>query len=302
MESVSDAQQSAVACKELTFRDIRWPAYIPIAIGIGLLIWLYMPIFRWWHGMWRMEDSYYSHGYLIPPISGFVVWLKRKRLSEMVVQPWGPGFVLVAFALIGAIVAAWASASSVCGLTVPLAVAGISLVLLGWAITRELAFPIGFLYFMCVLPTFLLTMISFRIQMLSTAGATLILRALTFDAYHEGASIILPNVTVLVGSPCSGFRMSITLLALLALFLFLTEGPRWGRVFLLFAAIPLAVCVNSIRIAMVALVGEFMGDGAMRFFHDQIAGPIEIVLAFTMLLLLARLVKCLKFNSMLMSS
>ena len=217
------------------------------------------------------------------------------------IEPSALGYPILILALIAAVAAVAASAWSVNGLTFPMVVAGMALIFLGRAIAMELAFPIGFLYFMCVLPTFLLTMLSFRIQMLSTAGATLILRIITFDAYRQGATIILPNVTVLIGSPCSGFRMSITLLALSVLFLFFTQGPRWGRVFLLAATIPLAVFVNSIRIAMVAIVGELMGSDAMHAFHDHAAGLIEIVLAFALLLLLARLVKCLNFNSMLTS-
>jgi len=171
------------------------------------------------------------------------------------------------------------------------------LVLFGRAMARQSGFPIAYLYFMCVLPTFLLTMLSFRIQMLSTKGGTMLLRLLGFDAYREGAMITLPNIEVLVGAPCSGFRLLISLFAFSVLFAYLKEGPLWGRLSLVAITLPLSLLVNSIRITFIAIVGEFMGSDAMLAFHDY-SGYIVLVLAFVALSLFARLVGCRRFSSM----
>ena len=298
---MSGKEGNKVSEGTISIQDLRWQAYVPTALCLLLVGLLYWPTFTWWYGDWMNKESYYSHGILIPPISLFIIWLQKQRLKSIPLRPDALGFAIVLLGLVCTLVATLASARTVIGLPFPLVLFGMVLVLFGRQMARQLAFPIGYLYFMCVLPAFLITMLSFRIQMLSTAGATLMLRALSFDAYREGAMIIMPNLPVYVGAACSGFKMSVTLVAITTLFLYVTEGPRWGRVVLLVSTLPLAVFVNSVRIALVSIVGEYSGSGPMQFFHDNVAPYIEIVMAFALLLLIGRLVKCLKFNSMLMS-
>ena len=303
MEAVELHQNESreVSKDAITIRDLRWPAYIPIAVCVGLVGWIYGPTFHMWYTQWMAKESYYSHGILIPAISGFLIWLNKKNLKPIPIGHFWPGYLVVLVALIGVITSTLATAGTVTGLTFPLLLGGLTMVMLGVQMARQLAFPIGYLYFMCPLPSFLLTMISFKIQMMSTIGAAILLKALQFDVYREGATIIMPNLPVYVGPACSGFRMSVTLIAITTLFLYITDGPRWGRVVLFFSTFPLAVFVNSVRIALVSIVGEYQGSEAMRFFHDNIAPYIEIVMAFGLLILIAKLVKCLKFNSMLSS-
>jgi len=303
MNNMNTSEESvrSVAREGVTISDLKWTTYIPIGASLALLAWLYMPIFQWWYRMWMADESYYSHGILVPFISAFVVWLKRKQLKGIPVQAYAPAYLVIIPNLLIVVFMFWAGALSVQGLVFPLLLGGLVLVILGRSMARELAFPIGYLYFMCALPGFILTILSFRIQMLSTMGGTVLLRALTFDAYREGATITLPNIEVLVGAPCSGFRLLIALFALSVLFVYLKEGPWWGKAILIGLTLPLSLVLNSIRIAMIAIVGEFMGSDAMHAFHDY-SGYLMLVLAFIALFWLARLVKCEKFNSMLVSS
>lgn len=286
---------------QMMFDDIKPAAYVLFGIGLILLGWLFLPTFKWWYGMWMREESYYSHGILIPIISGFIIWLKKKRLKEIPVESSAIGYLLLIPAVVVTIVSVWASAASIGGLMFPLVLIGISLVLFGRTITKELGFPLGYLYFMCVLPTFVLAAVSFRIQILSTVGGTMLLRLIGLDVYREGAMIITPNIEVLVGAPCSGFRLLISLFAFSSLLAYLMEGPLWGRASLVALTLPLSLILNSIRISLIAIVGEYMGRDAMMAFHDY-SGYIVIVLALVILWLVARLVKCQKFNSTLLSS
>jgi len=289
----------SVAQQAITIRDIKWLAYVPIGLCLILVGWLYMPTFRWWYNVWMADESYYSHGILIPIISGFIVWLKKKALQETRVEPAAVGFLFAIPLLAVILLASWANVASLRGLTFPPLLALLVMLVFGIGMTKAMAFPIGYLYFMCVLPGFILTKLSFKIQMLSTTGGTMILRGLTMDAYQEGAVITLPNVLVEVGAPCSGFRLLISLFAFSVLFAYLKEGPWWGKALLVAFTLPLSLVVNSIRIALIAVVGEFMGSEAMHSFHDY-SGYIVLILAFVVLSFFARLVKCRKFNSTLM--
>ena len=299
-EDVSQENAGCIAEHEITVTDVKWAALIPITVGLALVIWLFIPTFKWWYGMWMKDESYYSHGFLVPLISGFIVWLKRDILKRITIKPAVHGFTLLFAALIVTSVASWVDTASIRGLMFPAVIAGLCLAILGRKMTKELSFPISYLYFMCVLPGFALTMLSFRIQMLSTIGATMLLRILTFDAYREGAMIMMPNTEVLVGAPCSGFRLLISLFAFSTLFVYLKEGPLWGKGLIVAMTLPLSLVLNALRIAMIAIVGELLGKDAMHSFHN-FSGYIILILAFVILYLFARVVKCQKFNSTLIS-
>ena len=301
MRTVESTCESAelTSIRKPTLREFRWTGYVSLCICAILLCWLYAPTFKWWYSMWTMEESNYSHGILVPVISGFLIWLNRARLRQTVVEPYPLGYVLLVLSLLAMVTASWAGPGSLIGLTFPIVLGCLVLVSLGRSVLRELSFPIGYLFFMCVLPGYLLIKVSFRIQMLSTTGATFLLRLMTLNAVQEGVFIHLPYTSVQIGAACSGFRLLVSLVAFTVLFIYLKEGPLWGKGALLVSVLPLSVILNSIRIAMIALVGHFMGDEAMHKFHDY-SGYIMLILAFGLLSLLARLVKCRKFNSMLL--
>lgn len=274
-----------------TLRDMDWRTLIPIAICAAILVWLYTPTFLWWYNNWMLKESYYSHGLLVPLVSGAIIWMRREQLSSIPVRGFAAGFLFLIPLLLCVVVISWAGPSSPLGLSFPFVLAGMILVLFGPALLKDLRFPLGYLFFMCVLPGFLLVKASFRIQMLSTIVSTVMLRMVGLHAVREGAAITLPSVEVLVGAPCSGFRLLISMFALAVLFVYLIDGPRWGKFTLLVLTLPLSVVLNSFRITLIALVGQFFGTNAMHGFHDW-SGYIMLVLSLLVLWLLARMLKC----------
>ena len=257
----------------------------------------YKTTFAWEWGGWMGAESEYSHGPLIPIISGFVVWFTWKRLSKIQAEPNLLGLAIVLPSLFIVFAAHRSGAFAMGGMTVPVTVLGMSLLLLGKKATRELLFPILFLFFMCILPGTLLNKISHDIQMESTRFATAGLKLMGLDATREGIFISLPSVTVQVAAACSGIRTLMALLAFSIFFVYMKEGPLWGRLLLVAIVPPLALAVNSLRVLMIALVGEYYGEDAMHAFHDY-SGYMVIVIAFIVLIQIAKVVRCRDFISM----
>lgn len=284
--------------KTMLMREMKLPDIIPVVICFGLVILLYRGVFHNWYDTWMAKESYYSHGVLVPFISMFIIWLKRRRLMEARVEPAAVGYWLLVPSLLVYLVLTWAGGVQMQGLVFPMLIGGMVLALFGREVGRVLRYPVGYLYFMCVLPGDVLTKLSFRIQMISTACATQMLRGVGLEASREGAAIHLPNIDVMVGTPCSGFRMLISLFAFAVLLAYLKEGPWWGRASMVAITLPLSILLNSFRVMMIAMVGENCGESAMHTFHDY-SGYIVLGLAFIILSLYARLVKCQKYNSKL---
>jgi exosortase len=278
--------------------DLKSPLLVPICLNFVVLLWLYLPTFHWWSVEWMKEDSYYQHAPLIPFISLFVVWLKRKQLLALPVKPWPAGYFLVVPGILIAVMMTWAGAKEVQGLVFPIILTGMIMVLFGQQIVRELRFPLAYLYFMVVLPGDVLAKLSFKIQLLSTIGAVGFLKLIGFDVNRVGVKIELPSVDVLVGGPCSGFRLLISLFALTILFVYLAEGRKFSKSMLVILMFPFSIVLNAIRITMIALVGEKWGYETMQSFHDY-SGYIMLLLAFALLWALAGVFKCRRLNSML---
>jgi len=266
-----------------------------VIITAAAFIFVYWHTFRWWWGHWWADDSYYSHGILIPIMSGFLVWSSRKRLAKMVLEPSIWGLMAVLLAALVQFVSYRSAIPSVSGLTLPLVLLGGSLFLFGKYITRELLFPILFLFFMCVPPTQFLSKISFNIQMLSTTFATASLKMVGYSAQQAGTQIHLPSINVVVGAPCSGFRLLIALLAFTTFIAMLLEGQAWRRWGLIAFILPLSLLLNSARVFAIALIGEHWGEDVMHTAHDP-AGYVMIVIALIIVLIVARAIGCRRFQ------
>jgi exosortase len=270
---------------------------IAVALCTFVIVYVYWHTFRFWWRNWMVDESYYSHAVLIPFMSAFAIYINRRTISKVEISPSLLGLLVLIPAMIMHMLAYMSNTASGMGLTMPLILLGSTMVLFGMRMTKHLLFPILFLFFMCTLPGFVLAKLSFKIQLMSTTVATQILNLLQLHAQQTGTQISLPNVDVIVGAPCSGFRMLISLVAFAVFFAYMKEGPTWGRISLVLFTAPLSLLANSLRVALIALVGEFFGEDAMHGFHDY-SGYIVLLISFVTLWLVAKVVKCEKFRLM----
>ncbi len=281
-------------------RDLRPAEIVSMLVAFGVMLWVYTPVFVSWWGQWMKKDSEYSHAPLIPFISIFLIWLLWKQLLDAPVKPSASGWFFIVPSLVVMLVMSWAGATNPQGLFFPVLIWGMVIVMLGRAVAKIISFPIAYLYFMCTVPGDILTKITFPIRMISTVGATTILNLFGYQADRIGTEISLPNIVVNVASACSGFKTLIAMLALAVLFAYLIEAPLWRRGLLVAIMMPMTIVLNSLRITAVALVGNYWGAEAMMYFHDYFSGLLMIAASILILFLLARLFKCLRFNSTLL--
>src|SRR4030042_3057391 len=61
----------------------RWPMrqWVPVIVLIASFFFLYGKVFLTLAGQWRSQVMY-SHGFLIPLISLYLVWIQRNKLSR----------------------------------------------------------------------------------------------------------------------------------------------------------------------------------------------------------------------------
>jgi len=291
--STDKAGRAPITIEALRKDYLSW-ALVGISLAIVFVMYQHT-MARWWE-MWWATDSRYSHGILVPFISAFAVYAERDRLSKVEIRPnLVLGTVALALVMLTGMVYRAARIPSMESVAFPLFILSAIVLLLGVRMAYALIFPCLFLLFMVPWPGFLLAKTESATQLWSTAAATQILHVFFKEASHEGITILMPSVAVKVATACSGFRTLISLFAFSTFFAYMKDGPRLGRIALVLSALPLGLVANSIRITLVALVGEFWGEDVMHAFHDY-SGYMMLVVAFVALELISRVLKCRKFR------
>jgi exosortase len=162
--------------------------------------------------------------------------------------------------------------------------AGLVWLILGAAWLRALVFPIAFLLFMVPLPAIVMNAIAFPLQLFAAQTATFCLEAVGIPALREGNVISLADTTLEVAEACSGIRSLQALLALGAVYGYLTQRATWKRWTLLFASIPIAIAANAVRVSGTGFLAHYFGSEMAQGFYHSFAGWMVFLVAFVLLL------------------
>jgi exosortase len=186
------------------------------AVGLGiLLVLLCAPIFGdLWNLWWNRYG--FSHGFLVPLVSLYLAWLQWPRLSQVPMQPAiAPGLLWLVAATVLLLASEAAGIMTTGSLAFILVLAGLVLLLCGFAYLKALAFPLGYLIFMTPVLDGLTEPLVWPFQLLTANMAVSMLQALGIPVILENSIyIILPTVTLEVARECSGAGLLIAVLAI----------------------------------------------------------------------------------------
>jgi exosortase len=235
---------------------------------------------NWW------DDSNYSHGFLIPVFSGYLIWRDRERLrAEANTGSWlGLPVVLAGLGmlLLGQIGAEnFLSRSSLI-----VVLAGLVWFHFGGRALRAVLFPLTFLLFMIPLPAIVFYAVAFPLQNLAAQNAAWLLDRLGLPVLLDGNVIQLANIALGVTEACSGIRSLISLLALATAWAYMTLPGLVPRAVFVAAAVPITLAANTMRIVVTGLIGQWFGSAYAEGFFHGFSGWLIFVFAFLCLLAL----------------
>ncbi len=255
----------------------RWhPAWL-IALGAGLAV-LYAPTAAWlWNGwMSSLRDN--AHGVFIPLLSGYFAWEALKPLGTRPRESsaWGLAFVVPALAVHA--VATGLGAPLASAASIVLLLPGLSLLLLGPARTRAIAFPLAFLIFMLPIPPEATAHLHLVLRRVTTVASAAIVPLLGIQVFAEGTTLHLANATLEVADACSGYS---TLYASIVLALLTSYFCRtWRRrALVLLASVPIAICVNILRVVALVLLVHWQGSDVLATSLHETSGLVIFGLA-----------------------
>ena len=254
---------------------------------VVVFVWLYLPamnefIYDWWH------DDNYSHGFLIPVISGYLLWRKRDELRSLERTQAPAGAALVAVGLLLQLLGTAAAEWYAVRFSMIVVMSGLVWYFFGTAMLRATWFPIAFLVFAIPVPYTLYRMATFPLQLFSTQMTHGVLAGAGVPALREGNLIHLSGYSLEVVEACSGLRSMITLSALAALFGYLHEGGRASRLVLFCCAIPIAIIANIFRLLVTVLGAAFVSPQFADGFLHEVSGLLVFMVGLTLLYLCER--------------
>jgi len=218
-------------------------------------------VFGYWRtgasmvGIWARSDTF-AHGFLVAPISAWLIWRERASLLEVAPQPswWvlvpltgaGAGWLLGELGNVNA-VAQFAFVAMLV-LAVP--------AVIGTRAARRIAFPLAFLFFAVPAGEFLMPQL-----MEWTADITVFALRLTgIPVYREGQNFHIPTGNWSVVEACSGVRYLIASVVIGTLFAYLTYRSTMRRIVFIGFSILVPVIANWARAYMIVMIGHLSGN------------------------------------------
>lgn len=253
-----------------------------IALLGAVVLWSYWPTLAKLALRWS-EDPQYSHGYLVPAFSGYLLWLRRDRVQHDSFRANWLGLVLLGVAVALRLAGARFHFEYFDQISLVPACASLFLLAAGWRVFFWSLPGVLFLAFMIPLPHSVSLAMSGPMQAFATAVSTFLLQTMGKPALAEGNVILLNEIELGIVEACSGLRMLVVFFALSTAVAMLIRKPLWEKLLIGLSAIPIALASNILRIVVTGLFYDAFGNhfgGA--FFHD-LAGWLMMPLGLVFL-------------------
>ena len=241
-----------------------------------------------------MGSEEYSHGFFIPVISVYFLWIRRRELTFIDhFKEAGPGFVIVIIGLMLGFLGGLATLKTIEQYAFIITLTGMFTIAFGWRGLRVGAIPLLFLVFMVPFPAFILNNLSAKLQLISSWLGVEFIRACDIMVYLEGNVIDLGGYKLQVVDACSGLRYLFPLASLSFLCAYLFKGSFWQKALIFLSSAPLTIFMNSFRIGVIGIMvdnwGTAMAEGFLHDFEGWVVFLLCMVLLFVEMWLFSRL-------------
>lgn len=227
---------------------------LPGGLTLGALLMLtalFWPTFYSMAEVWERSETF-AHGYLIFPITAWLIWRRRDMLAQIQPRPDWRGLLLLTLAGAGWLLADAGSVNVVAQYAFIAMLIATVWALLGWTFVWATFFPLMFLFFAVPVGEFLIQPLmgvtaDFTVAMLQATG---------IPVFREGMFFSIPSGDWSVVEGCSGLRYLIASVTLGVLYAYLTYRSWKRRLLFSIAAIVVPVFANSGRAYMIVMIAH----------------------------------------------
>jgi exosortase A len=204
--------------------------------------------------VWNSSETF-AHGYVILPISLWLIWRRRQNFSLYPPRPYAPALALLAVLGAGWLAAQLGEVQVVSQYTFVAMFPVAALALLGPRLAGSLAFPLLFLLFAVPFgEIFVAPLIQFTADFTVAA-----VRATGIPVLRSGTRFELPTGNWSVVEACSGVRYLISSITLGCLYAYLTYRSMARRALFIGLSVVVPIVANGLRAYMIVMIGHLSG-------------------------------------------
>lgn len=203
-----------------------------------------------------ISSGTYAHGFIVLPISLWLVWRKRDSLAQLVPQPSYAAIILLAISGFFWLLGELAEVNVVPQFALVFMLLLSVIAVLGIEISKKIAFPLFFLLFAVPFGGFTQPKL-----MEWTAKFTVLgLRFSGVPVYSEGQQIVIPTGTWSVVEACSGVRYLIASVTVGTLYAYLTYKSLFRRLMFVCLSFLVPIFANWARAYIIVMLGHLSGN------------------------------------------
>lgn len=244
---------------------------------------LYLPVLKDLVNDWS-NDPNYSHGFIIPFMSAYLIWEMKNKLASIEIKPSFAGVFVVVFGVLFYYLGDIAAELFTMRCSLIIVIFGLIIFNLGFSYFRLLFFPVLFLILMIPLPAIVFNKIAFPLQLLAAKSATFSLQICDIPVLRDGNVIHLSTTVLEVAEACSGIRSLISLITLGIIFAHFTHDELWKKAVLVLSTVPIAIFANGMRVSGTGILAHYFGEDVAQGFYHSFAGFLVFGVALLLLL------------------
>ena len=229
-----------------------WRTVLPLTVAVvAIILMLYWRTGESIVAIWSRSETF-AHGFLILPITLFLIWSKRREVAKLVPSPDILGLVLLAGAGLLWLIAVAGQAQVVRQYALVAMIPAAVIAIAGREAVLTLAFPFGFLMLgvpvgEALIPPLMNWTADFTVAALRLSG---------IPVFHEGTFFTIPSGNWSVVEGCSGLRYLIASITVGALYAYLNYWRLWKRVLFVVLSVLVPLIANGLRAYMIVMIAH----------------------------------------------
>ena len=251
--------------------------------------WLYLRTGTALVSQW-LSSADASYGLALVTVAAVLAWRRRAAFASArnpVSRP-APGLAVLSAGVLLYLVGALGADIFLTRVSSVIVLAGAIAFLCGTAAARVMAAPLAFLLLAIPPPTLVVTALTLPLQTMASRIGETTLVAGGVPVVRDGNLLRLPSTTLEIAEACSGLRSLLSLGALAVLLSWATERSWPRRALIVAAAVPIAVVVNGLRVAVTGFACELWGRAAAADPWHTLTGWLTFAAAMALLVSVGR--------------
>ncbi len=261
----------------ITKTSTLWRVIPFILLFFGLYYQIIFYMVKDWY-----NDSNYSHGFLIPFISAYIIWKNKEKISRIKIKGDSLGFLVILIGLLLYILGTTGAEFFTMRFSMIPVMIGIVYCLCGREMTKNVLVPVGFLVCMIPIPAILFNIVAFPLKLFAANIATNVIQFLSIPVVRDGNIIHLADMTLEVADACSGIRSLMSMIALGVAYAYLFQNGVIKRLILVLFIVPITIAANVARVTGTGILSHYVGSVAAQGFFHEFAGIFVFLVAFAM--------------------